>query len=144
MAQALTNRVNVKNVSMKYSSADHSERWAWRHRMDSTMLLYPPTQKGDIYRSNFIFFPFSFSFDVLSRKRRNLYFNADECFFFFQKRKSDTKVKCFLLTGKIYIYIYWILDAMLNYLSARNSLHGRDTKRSCSVSESVKWLKLFP
>lgn len=28
MAQALTNRVNVKNVSMKYSSADHSERWA--------------------------------------------------------------------------------------------------------------------
>lgn len=77
--------------------------------MDSTMLLYPPTQKGDIYRSNFIFFPFSFSFDVSSRKRRNLYFNADECFFFFQKRKSDTKVKCFLLTGKIYIYIY-ILD----------------------------------
>lgn len=28
MAQALTNRVNVKNVSMKYSSADRSERWA--------------------------------------------------------------------------------------------------------------------
>lgn len=146
MAQALTNRVNVKNVSMKYSSADHSERWAWRHRMDSTMLLYPPTHKRGIFIEVILYF-FLFLFpsmfylekgEICISTRTSAFFSSKKD----KKRKSDTKVKCFLLTDKI--YIYWILDAMLNYLSARNSLHGRDTKRSCSVSESVKWLKLFP
>lgn len=146
MAQALTNRVNVKNVSMKYSSADHSERWAWRHRMDSTMLLYPPTHKRGIFIEVILyFFLFLFPSMFYLEKGEICISTRTSAFFSFKKEKVIQKWNVFFSRVKyIYIYIYWILDAMLNYLSARNSLHGRDTKRSCSVSESVKWLKLFP
>lgn len=109
--------------------------------MDSTMLLYIGDTKGDIYRSNFIFF-FSLSlffFDVSPRRERkkNLYFNANEYFFFFffeQKRNVFFSLAYFL---KYIRNILDILDAMLNYLSARNSLSGRDTKRSCSGPKAL-------
>lgn len=73
--------------------------------MDSTMLLYIGDTKGDIYRSNFIFF-FSLSlffFDVSPRRERkkNLYFNANEYFFFFLR----TEEKCFLFS-RIFFKIY--------------------------------------